>query len=460
MADHLKQLNEIYILYTQKRYSEAFVLVEEVLKAEPQNAYAKRYENLIRPHLNDKSEVGKIATIKGKSLKCVHCQASISLSALNEEQKTKIRNNDYSNLSIKCPYCHTNFTIQKKTKESIIGIQIGDEIFYKNKNYRAVGYVNYKWSWTETYYSGELEYLEWILLGDDNSYLYFSEGYFYDDGEKKYEFEFSEKTTFKFPIAIDNNAVHVWGQYHSTEINSVKATEINGENSKVFTIGEYVKLYNFTYWWEKFVIEAESAWRQSEAWIYKTWSVSQKNACEIFGKEYKSVGESNIFNKILAFGLGGFILSELFHFNIIYLVFWVIGYTILYIFIEQFKSGKLSTNNILIYTFFIFWPILGVIIFFLTQLSIEDKQKINLKDISEWEKFVVEFSHPELTKTIETSRQTYDYGGTRTYYEQTTGLQFSIQDENDKTIIEKIKNGKTGNEKLDIIFSQDIYKYR
>gem|GEM_PF-5908452 len=53
-------------------------------------------------------------------MKCPHCESSISLSALNEEQKTKIRENNYENLSLKCPYCNTNFTLQKKSFDSTI----------------------------------------------------------------------------------------------------------------------------------------------------------------------------------------------------------------------------------------------------------------------------------------------------------------------------------------------------
>lgn len=115
-----EQLNHIYELYTQKKYAEAFELTEKILAEEPNNVYAKRYETLLRPYLNDKSVVGKIPTVKGKSLQCPHCQAAISLSALNEGQRTAIRSNNYENLAIKCPYCHTTFTLQKKTAESVL----------------------------------------------------------------------------------------------------------------------------------------------------------------------------------------------------------------------------------------------------------------------------------------------------------------------------------------------------
>lgn len=139
-----EKLNYIYKLYSEKKFAEAFVIVEEILATEPNNIYAKRYENLLRPYLNDKSVVGKIPTVKGKNLACPHCQSAISLSALTLEQREKIRKNEYENLAIKCPYCHTTFTMQKKSAESMFGIKIGDKAFYKGKDYRVVGSVLYK----------------------------------------------------------------------------------------------------------------------------------------------------------------------------------------------------------------------------------------------------------------------------------------------------------------------------
>lgn len=464
MVDITKQLNSIYELYTQKKYSEAFVLVEEILKIEPQNIYAKRYESLIRPYLNDKSEVGKISTVKWKSLKCSHCQSAISMSALNEEQKTKIRDNDYSNLSIKCPYCHTTFTLQKKTKVSIVGIKIGDKIFYKNKNYRAVGYVNYVWRWEEDGYVGVLEYLEWILLGDDNSYLYFSEGYFIDDGERTYEFEFSEKIIPNFDIEIANENVYIKNIKYTKEINRVKATELYGENSKVFTVGESVELYGFSYGWANYVVEKESAWRQSEAWIYKTWSVSQKQACEIFGKEYKKI-TSNYKVDIKWYNL--FIFASFWF--VILLNSWVSLYFLLWLsflltwlvlFFVKLKNWTLTNLSSIWFSILFFGPSFAFVFSLVANFFIENRQSIDLQNIDEWKKFTIEFFDPSLITTTETRKQTYDYGGTRTYYEQTTGLQFSIKNENDKKIIEKIKKWNTGNEKLDLIFSQNIYKYR
>ena len=88
-----QKLNQLNQLFADKNYREAMLLCEEILKEEPTNIYAKKYKDLIKPYLNDKSEVWKIATVKWKNLKCPHCESSISLKALNKEQKEKIRKN-------------------------------------------------------------------------------------------------------------------------------------------------------------------------------------------------------------------------------------------------------------------------------------------------------------------------------------------------------------------------------
>lgn len=148
-----EQYRMIYQLMKENRHQEAFSLLQEIRKEDPNNPYLKRSEDLIRPFLNDASEVGKIATIKAKNLKCPHCQSAIALSALNTEQREKIRANDYSNLNIKCPYCHTTFTLQKKTFTSVLGIKIGDTINYSGEAYRVTGAVSYIGQWYEGKYS-------------------------------------------------------------------------------------------------------------------------------------------------------------------------------------------------------------------------------------------------------------------------------------------------------------------
>lgn len=284
-----EQYRAIYQLMKENRHQEAFSLLQEIRKEDPDNPYLKRSEDLIRPFLNDASEVGKIATVKAKNLKCPHCQSAIALSALNTEQREKIRANDYSNLSIKCPYCHTTFTLQKKTFTSVLGIKIGDTINYSGEAYRVTGAVSYLGHWYEDGYSGALSYLEWILVSDKKQYLYFSEGYAIDDDERVYEFEFSQKIVPNFSLGLDGGDQYLWineKKHHIEEENRVRARGLYGENSKVFTVGENINLFEFSYQGKNYVLEKEQAGRQQEAGIYETKSVSHREACNIFQKAY------------------------------------------------------------------------------------------------------------------------------------------------------------------------------
>ncbi|RAL55908.1 hypothetical protein BLD25_03670 [Candidatus Gracilibacteria bacterium GN02-872] len=414
-----QKLNQLNQLFADKNYREAMLLCEEILKEEPTNIYAKKYKDLIKPYLNDKSEVGKIATVKGKNLKCPHCESSISLSALNTEQKEKIRKNDYQNLAIKCPYCNTTFTLQKKSSSSIIGIQIGDKIEYLGKKYRVTGCVNYTGTWYEKNYSGHLNYQEWILLGDDNSYLYFSEGYFLDDGEENYEFEFSKKITPNFDLEfVSDEEFRINSSLRDfDERNFVNASSLYGENSKVFQVGESIKLYEFSYSGKQYVLEKEQSGRQSEAGIYETWSVSKSQAFKIFGKEmkYDGNGFSSPFSYLLKF--------KLFHLLV---------------------SG----------------PIFCVFVVVFSNNIFEGKQLIELKDISEGRKYEIQFTDKSLKKTELTKTKTYDYGGVRKYYKTIEGLKFSVKTEQDKEIIEKLKKGNFENSELKKIFSEKIIKLK
>ncbi|PZM80137.1 hypothetical protein DLH72_05320 [Candidatus Gracilibacteria bacterium] len=463
-----EKLNNIYKLYSEKKYSEAFLLVQEILKEEPGNIYAKKYEKLIKPFLNDKSEVGKITTVKGKNLKCPHCESSISLSALNEEQKTKIRNNDYSNLSLKCPYCHTIFTLQKKSSNSLIGIKIGDQISYNGKKYRVVGCVDYFGRWYESHYSGNLNYLEWILLGEDNSYIYFSEGYFVDDGEKNYEFEFSHKIIPNFSISFGYNGENLiidGKKIYIYENNIVEAKGLYGENSKVFTVGEKIELFEFSFKGKNYVLEKEKVGRQSEAGIYETESISQKKACEIFGKEYKSLSKISLnsfgengptfiilffifFPTIISFLIS--IFSFIFNPFILLLIFIIALVVIGKYFPNLYSSKK--------FHLFVSGPIFGIILIPMILNNLETKEEILLKDLVEGKKFQVEFEDSSLKKTSVKSTKKYDYGGIRTYYETVNGLKFSIKSLEDKEIIKKIQKNEGLSEDLQKIFSQKIYK--
>lgn len=465
--DLRENLNEIYKLYENKNYPEAMKKVQGILAIEPENVYAKRYENLLKPFLNDKSEVWKIATIKGKNLSCPHCQSAISLSALNDEQKTKIRENNYENLSIKCPYCHTIFTLQKKSENSIIWIKIWDAIFYNQKNYRVVWAVNYSWKWYENSYSWELNYLEWILLGEDNSYLYFSEWYFYDDGEKKYEFEISQKVTPNFDVEFKNDKIYINAIPNNfSEKNIVTAKSLYWENSKVFTVWEKVELFEFSYLWQNYVLEKESAWRQAEAGIYKTWTVSKSKAFEIFWKEMSSSEKVwNIYDFIVSYIsyifiwliFWGSIISEISNslwISTKYLFFWIF-IIIFWIFAFIFGFYKLKMFHL-----FFSWPIFAFLVFFIWNNIFENKQEISLKNISEWKKFEVIFNDSDLTKTSVSRIENYDYGGVRTYYDRIKWFNFSVLDENDKEIIEKIQSWENIPDEIKKIFSEKIYKLK
>lgn len=414
-----QKLNQLNQLFADKNYREAMLLCEEILKEEPTNIYAKKYQDLIKPYLNDKSEVWKIATVKWKNLKCPHCESSIFLSALNTEQKEKIRKNDYQNLAIKCPYCNTTFTLQKKSSSSIIWIQIWDKIEYLWKKYRVTGCVNYTWTWYEKNYSWHLNYQEWILLWDDNSYLYFSEWYFLDDWEENYEFEFSKKITPNFDLEfVSDEEFRINSSLRDfDERNFVSASSLYWENSKVFQVWESIKLYEFSYSWKQYVLEKEHSWRQSEAWIYETWSVSKSQAFKIFWKEmkYDWNGFSSPFSYLLKF--------KLFH-------------------------------------LFVSWPIFCVFVVVFSNNIFEGKQLIELKDISEWKKYEIQFTDKSLKKTELTKAKTYDYGWVRKYYKTIEWLKFSVQTEQDKEIIEKLKKWNFENSELKKIFSEKIIKLK
>ena len=414
-----QKLNQLNQLFADKNYREAMLLCEEILKEEPTNIYAKKYQDLIKPYLNDKSEVWKIATVKWKNLKCPHCESSISLSALNTEQKEKIRKNDYQNLAIKCPYCNTTFTLQKKSSSSIIWIQIWDKIEYLWKKYRVTGCVNYTWTWYEKNYSWRLNYQEWILLWDDNSYLYFSEWYFLDDWEENYEFEFSKKITPNFDLEfVSDEEFRINSSLRDfDERNFVSASSLYWENSKVFQVWESIKLYEFSYSWKQYVLEKEQSWRQSEAWIYETWSVSKTQAFKIFWKEtkYDWNGFSSPFSYLLKF--------KLFH-------------------------------------LFVSWPIFCVFVVVFSNNIFEGKQLIELKDISEWRKYEIQFTDKSLRKTELTKTKTYDYWWVRKYYKTIEWLKFSVKTEQDKEIIEKLKKWDFENSELKKIFSEKIIKLK
>ena len=467
--ENSEKLNQVYKLYEEKKYSEAMQAVQLILATDPQNIYAKKYEELIKPYLNKASNVWKITTVKWKNLKCPHCESSISLSALNEEQKTKIRENNYENLSLKCPYCNTNFTLQKKSFDSTIWIKIWDKITYNNKIYRTTWCVNYSWIWQEKSYSWSLNYLEWILLWNDNSYLYFSEWYFLDDWYKKYEYEFSYKITPNFQIELNWDYLFInWKGTSISEKNLVEAKSLYWENSKVFTVWEKVTLLEFSFWWKDYVLEKEKAWRQSEAWIYFTESVSESSACKIFRKKQNlplfwklSVDNINFWNFWDFFWTAVFLI---FIFSSIWQVWVVIVVFLLFYAIYRFVYvWRVFSNNLVIYfiSFVLICPIITLSLgFFILPFIFDKKTEIALQNISDWKKFEIKFQDESMKTVTEKWTTKYDYGWVRTNYSKIEWLKFSVISAEDKAIIQKIKEKWLVSQEIEKIFSQKIYQIK
>lgn len=472
--DENQKLKNIYKLYNEEKYEEAFSLVQEILSFNPKNIYAKRYEDLLRPYLNDKSVIWKIPTVKWKNLSCPHCLSSIWFPALNQEQRTKIRNNNYNNLSIKCPYCNNIFTLQKKSEQSILWIKIWDKINYLWENYRVTWSVKYAWNWYELGESWELNYLEWILVSDTKKYLYFSEWYFMDEYTKKYEFEFSQKTTPYFSFEFKNESFIInWKKRNFSEKNIIKAASLYWENSKVFEVWEKVEIYEFSYENVDYVLEKEKSWRQSEAWIYKTWSVSKFKAANLFWKE-AVFWKENVFskedilpwkkNKLLFWLAYLWILFYSISYNYFYDFSRVFGIVILFfIIVLVFTSPVLLTfiTNVkkFLFTVILSWPLIVLLLYFSLPFVLETKKEITLENIWLWDKYKIEFEN-DLQKTDYLSEKTYDYWWVRKYYQTLKWLNFSVKTQEDKEIIEKILKWENLPEELKKIFSQKIYKLK
>lgn len=288
-------LKEIYKLYTAWDYKKAQELNNQILVQEPDNIYATRYQNLIEKNIKSQLEPerkGAIPKVWWKTLKCPHCISKIPFSSLNQKQKDRIRRKELENLEIKCPYCHTEFLLQKRKARSFLGIKIGDKINYKQKSYRTVWYVQYVWNWYEGSYSWETVYLEWILLWNDNSYLYFSEWYSLDEEKKTYEFEFSKKVIPKKILWVDFDKKAFTLSSGSSFSNSIPFDEYNimqvknvyGENAKSFKIWDTVQLAPVSFW-GNYVYEKENSGRQEEIGIYETRKISEYVARNIFGSQ-------------------------------------------------------------------------------------------------------------------------------------------------------------------------------
>jgi hypothetical protein len=483
-----KALKEIYNLYTEWKYSEAKVINDQVLESEPNNMYSKRYQNLLEQKMKSELENTRkwpIPTVKGKSLKCPHCISKIALSWLTQGQKDRIRNKDLDNLEIKCPYCHTEFMLQKKTARSLIGIKLWDKVNYKQKTYRTVGYIEYKGNWYDWNYSWKTQYLEWILLWNDNSYLYFSEGYSIDDWEKIYEFDFSYKDIPEHLMGVnfDNKTFsRSWTDMKMKEYSKVKVTSAYWENSKSFKIGEDVMLAPSKVNWVSYVYEKESSWNQVEVWIYKTDKVNEKLARQMFNKSSAnnySNKKQHSKNNLWLFGQIFFwwifvltIFSE--HINIQIILYWI-WIIFLWLFIYKLptiiESSSNNTQLSIMYkllVFIIIWPLfMYTVIIPLTNIVIENKKEIAIENIENWKKIELNFPSWYDKVQVTTSTKKYDYGGVRTYYKENEWFKFSVESEEDISLINDIiENQKwyqtisVNEEKVSKIFEGKLYKLK
>jgi len=448
MSENSKKLNEVFILYSKWKYKEAEKLNNEVLLKEPDNVYSKRYAKLLSEKISNPSD--KKAKIKWKSIKCPHCLAKIPFSWLTEEQREEIKKGKYNDLEIKCPYCHTNFVLQKRKANSILWLKIGDTATIEGKKYRLTGYVQYRGYWHEWSYSEWTKYLEWLLLWENNEYKYFSEWASSDDWIWTNEFELSEKYIPKQIWKIDyikQTAEIEWKSLYAKEWDKVRVISVYWENSKNTEVWEQVEIYDF---WD-IIIEKESSWWQIEAGFYKTKELSWKQAAKLFWKEYSHFNDiSSWFWKVISnsWENGVFtwiFLIFIFWINFISLIpkevwFWLIWIILLWIIYyfskdiipEKYKKIFLVLMLLPIFSFFVFKPIFNSFI--------ENKQKIELKDLKNAKKIEIKFTDYSVMKEKATNSTHYDYGGTRTYYQKNTWLKFSIYSEDDKKILEKIKN--------------------
>ena len=282
IKDKLKQVSDLYHV---GELSKAKKINDEILAEDPNNVYAKKYSSLLNEKTIPTWNKDKKVIVKWKKLKCPHCVSAIWFSSLTEEQREKIKEKKYNNLEIKCPYCHTKFVLQSKKANSMIGLKVWDFATIDNVKYRTTGYVEYEWKWHEWGYSDKTWYLEWILLWEDNSYYYFSEWYSIDEWSREYEFELSNKIIPPFSLKpnYDSNKIEIdWKNVNIKWHCDLKVKSLYWENSKIYTNGESVSLYEFNHSGQSYVIEKESSWRQVESWIYKTKELSRGSSLSLF----------------------------------------------------------------------------------------------------------------------------------------------------------------------------------
>ncbi len=461
------KLNKVYSLYESWRYKEALDLNNEILKSDPNNIYAKRYSSILanKIWISSKKEIPRV---KWKRLSCPHCNSAISVTWLTQEQQKKLKSKNYSWLEIKCPYCHKNFVLQTKKANSILWIKVWDIATIWWKKYRVTWYVEYEWTWNE-YYSWtlseywELNYLEWILVWDDKSYIYFSEWTSYYDWWEEEEFEISKKYIPRHKIVSDyeRKFTIIWNsKKYFVEIDNVKVKSVYWENAKSYTVWEKVVLYDN---W-LFIIEKEWAWSQEEVGFYKWESITKKEAWEIFWE----IDAVDYTLWMLAFFFALWYFWTIADIVPIRIIIYIISILILSIFLYFYfgNNKRFSKRTNIIMSWIIIIPILWFWIFHSFFNSIlEKKEKVLLENIWISSKYELDYLYLLSDKKV-TWTTRYDYWWVRTFYSAVYWLKFSVKNENDLKIIEKIrdlknKNSLNLNEKdINEKFSWTIYKLK
>lgn len=411
--DIKEKLNIVYKFYTDWQFEQAKEVNDQILQLEPNNIYAKRYDSFLITKITF-ANPWKTVKAKGKTMKCPHCVSKIALSSMTQEQIGAIKSWNYNNLELKCPYCHTSFVLQKKKANSILWLKIWHKVELEGVKYRIVWYAEYFWRWFEWSYHGKTEYLEWILLWEDNSYKYFSEWYSIDEWRRDEEFEFSHKITPDFSIDADYswNRINISGRAQGFSWTcKIKVKSVYWENSKSYTIWENVELYEFKHWWKNYVIEKEWAWRQMEAWVYETTTLSKSKALKVFNLQWVSQKKENYKNSVST----RYDNDDKANAILKLMIFVPLSFIIL--------------------TFVIFKPL-----FWLFQPNV----KIGLKDVVVWT-FDLKY---DIDAWIVTKTVKYDYGWVKSYYIKKEWIKFLVETKDDLEIIEKLNNMSSWEEEL------------
>ncbi len=420
-----EQLKEVYSLYSQGDYVRANELNEAILIKEPGNMYAAKYKSILQKKVSIEGGWKK-AYIGWTALKCPHCESKIAFSALSEEQQKKISTKDINNLPIKCPYCHTEFILQNKSEASLLWLKIGYTGVIDDKKYRIVGYVKYDGKWSEYIdggvdSSGRLEYLEWMLLGEDNSFLYLSESTSTYAGETEIEFELSEKITPTFGLEVQDFVKIDGSIVADYELDTVTIKSVYGENSKSYAIGEKVELISFERGGVQYAVEKESSLRQKEIGVYVSRIVSKKEIFWAFDiKEEQTVSEKSPWMN-----------SE-----------WIF---------KNF-SFREAAAGILI------WLVVGILVYMFALVG-WGKTLVDEHNLVLGKSYFIDGKHTDNLGTTTCS----DDGESWTCYKYRTrnGFAFSVKDETDRTGISKLKDniGNVTDAELKDVLQGKVYEF-